>query len=282
MHYNIGNGYNVLGNLAKAISHYQFSLDLYPENPECLKNYGTILSQLGRKQEAVELFERALQINPRHSQSLFSLAVLQIREQQNFERGIELLSRISIRNATPRLSRLLLEWRAFANIKLKRFQEAIVDLEDVSIEKEDSWHKNNLGACYRAIARISDQWKIKALAYWRGHLKANVDDAEAWYEMGELNYGLGHATGEGAYFLDSIECYRNAVDRKIDASSGVLWDHLGHALSRVGKTSESTIAFRNARLWNPEEYTYCLVQQLVASSLFAEALPPRRFISRAS
>jgi tetratricopeptide (TPR) repeat protein len=98
MHYNIGNGYNVLGDLAKAISHYQSSLNLHAENPECLKNYGSILMKLGRKREAVELFERALQSNPRHSQSLFSLAVYQIREQQNFEKGIELLSMISIRN----------------------------------------------------------------------------------------------------------------------------------------------------------------------------------------
>ena len=74
-HVNFANALrNDLGDLGRAEEHYRLALGLRPRNAVAHTNLGCVLAITGRKDEAAEEFNRALEIDPRLSQAREYLA----------------------------------------------------------------------------------------------------------------------------------------------------------------------------------------------------------------
>ena len=74
-HVNFANALrNDLGDLGRAEEHYRLALELRPRNAVAHTNLGCVLAITGRKDEAAEEFNRALEIDPRLSQAREYLA----------------------------------------------------------------------------------------------------------------------------------------------------------------------------------------------------------------
>lgn len=71
---NWGNALSKLKQYEEAISKYQQALRLKPDFPEAMNNWGASLNDLTRCKEAVDKFEKALRINPNNYTSIFNTA----------------------------------------------------------------------------------------------------------------------------------------------------------------------------------------------------------------
>ncbi len=67
---NLGVAFNLLGRTEDAIELYDRALEIKPDDYDSLRNKGVSLTKLGRMGEAIELYDRALEIKPYDYDSL--------------------------------------------------------------------------------------------------------------------------------------------------------------------------------------------------------------------
>ena len=59
-----------LGKYNEAIEYYDKALEIDPENAEALNNKGVALDDLGKYNEAIEYYDKVLEIDPKHADSI--------------------------------------------------------------------------------------------------------------------------------------------------------------------------------------------------------------------
>lgn len=52
-----------------AMQYHQYALKLQPKNADFLNNYGALLYQIGKKDEASDMYQKALRINYHHEKA---------------------------------------------------------------------------------------------------------------------------------------------------------------------------------------------------------------------
>jgi Tfp pilus assembly protein PilF len=72
----LGNDYFDLRQPQQAVNAYAKALELQPDNPDVLTDQGVMLRELKQFDHAVQNFERANQVNPRHLQSLYNAGIV--------------------------------------------------------------------------------------------------------------------------------------------------------------------------------------------------------------
>ncbi len=72
----LGNVYYDLGNFAKAADYYERARAIRDDSADVLTDLGVSYRELGRGREAVELFDRAAELQPEHWQSRYNAAVV--------------------------------------------------------------------------------------------------------------------------------------------------------------------------------------------------------------
>lgn len=68
-HYNLGNVYSDLGNLALAKVHYELSTEIEPEYPNSFYNLGLVLISLKQYKEAIQSINRYVELAPTSEQA---------------------------------------------------------------------------------------------------------------------------------------------------------------------------------------------------------------------
>ncbi|MGP8201202.1 MAG: tetratricopeptide repeat protein [Limisphaerales bacterium] len=74
-HYNLALSYNKQGRLDEAIEQYQKTLQIQPDHAECHYSLGVALAQKGRLEEAITHYQQALQITPGNAKAHLNLGV---------------------------------------------------------------------------------------------------------------------------------------------------------------------------------------------------------------
>ena len=85
----LGHAYFDANQYGKAIRAYQQSLDLFPDNPDVLTELGVIHHRSAAPQKALEAFEKAAFLDPRHEQSRFNKGVVLLNDLHDPQGAIE-------------------------------------------------------------------------------------------------------------------------------------------------------------------------------------------------
>jgi Tfp pilus assembly protein PilF len=111
---------NEEGNLSRAAHHYRRSLELNPEQPRCLSDYGLLCLRLGEVEEGLEHLRKAVALSRDNADSLGKLVSGLCRSGQADEARSTLREGLFRNPRSPRFQKL---WVDFQLLQLRRQQE---------------------------------------------------------------------------------------------------------------------------------------------------------------
>jgi tetratricopeptide (TPR) repeat protein len=223
----------------------QMAARLLPEDAGVHNNLGNALGRLGRLDEAVANYRRALLLSPEFAEAHNNLghALLDLRLPDaaalSLRRAIELKARYA--EAHDNLGSAMLE--------LGRPDEAVASYRRaLEIEPQFGEAHNNLGNALLELGSIEP-----ALASYRRALEINPQFAEAHNNIGNALRGLGQ--------LDDAEAsYRRAI--VINPYFAEAYCNLGIALRLQGRTAEAQDSCRRALELKPQSAaTYAVLAE---------------------
>jgi tetratricopeptide (TPR) repeat protein len=191
-----------------ALRVFEKAVQLKPDDASLWNNFGNACIECNRPREAIASFQRALAIDPAHWDSAFK-AGLMLHHEGRFEEAVACLdvcAKLKPDDATT------LHIRAAALHGLKRFEEALDgDRRAHALDPHDPFIQNNLGSDLVALDRYDE-----GLPWFESALKLRPDFPAA------LN-NMGHALTHLHRFDEAIAAYSRA--KQIDPDNPqATWD----------------------------------------------------------
>ncbi len=90
----LGNDYFDTHQPRKAIEAYGNALQLAPNDPDVLTDQGVMFRDVGEHDKAIANFEKANQIDPNHTQSLYNLGVVYAYDKKDTVRAVQAWKRV--------------------------------------------------------------------------------------------------------------------------------------------------------------------------------------------
>jgi len=234
-HNNLGTSLLNQGNLNEAIQHFERALQLKPDSADAFNNLGGALSKQGKLDEAIQYYERALQLKPDDAEAHNNLGVA-LADQgkpneaiQHYERALQL---------DPDYT------EAHNNLGITladegKLDEAIQHYERVLKLKPDYPEAhNNLG-----IALANQGKSNEAIQHFERALQLKPDYVEA-------HYNLGVALADQGKWDEAIQHYERALQLKPDYAEAHC--NLGFALANQGKLNEAIQHYERALQLKPD------------------------------
>jgi tetratricopeptide (TPR) repeat protein len=198
-----------------------------PDNARALGGLGGALLHAGRAAEAIQCYERALQLNPKLPDYGLGAALLQVGRAAEvipiYERALRL---------DPNLADVCSDLgNALADVG--RVPEAIQYYERaLRLEPNHPEAHNNLGAVLYALGRMQE-----AIQHYQRALQIRPDYPEAEFNLGLALFNTGRLE-------EAVAAFRAVVQRNPGLVAA--WCSLGHALERSGRTEEAAASFEEA------------------------------------
>jgi tetratricopeptide (TPR) repeat protein/tRNA A-37 threonylcarbamoyl transferase component Bud32 len=231
-------------------------------------NKGVALDNLGKPQEAIECYDRALEINPRYAGAWYNKGTA-LDDLGKYQEAI-----VCYDEALEINPRYAEAWSNKGNTlyKLGKFQEAIVCYDEaleINPRYAEAWSNkgvalHGLGKHQEAIAcydkaleinpRLAKIWSNKgnalddlgkyqeAIDCFDRALEINPRYAEAWYNKGTALDDLGK-------LQEAIDCYDRAL--KINPRLAEAWINKGNTLYKLGKFQDEIACYDRALEINP-------------------------------
>jgi len=198
-HLNFGNVLFQKGKVDEAITHYQEALQIKPDYTEARYDLGNALLQRGRVDEAIAQYQEALQLNPDYAESRNCLG-------------------------------LALDQKGRVDEAITQFQKAL------EINPDNAEALNNLGNALLRKGRVDE-----AIAHYQKALKINSDYAEA-------HNNLGNALLQKGRVEQAITHYQVAL--RINPGLAEAHRNLGTVLLQKGSVDEAISQFQQAlQIW---------------------------------
>ncbi|MEM2870175.1 MAG: tetratricopeptide repeat protein [Thermoplasmata archaeon] len=223
-----GDIYYNSGHLQKALEAYDRSLSIRPSF-EALNNKGLVLHREGRHAEALECFEKAVELNP-DDENLWYHRGNVLRELGRHTEAMDSYDRaISLK---PNFERA---WAAagHALLAMGRNEEAIICFESalrIQLDNEHTWHA--IGSALLRMKRYDEAETALAKA-----VEIRPDYWEAWYERAALSLERGR-------FQEAIEFLRKVTEH--NPRHWRSWLELGALLMDKGDEREALLCYSKA------------------------------------
>jgi tetratricopeptide (TPR) repeat protein len=201
-HNSLGNGLAVQGRSVEAIEHYQKAIEIKPNYAEAYYNLGRLFAGQGRFAEAIGYYQRALEIKPNLAEAHYNLGIVLDRQGKPGE-------------------------------AIDHYQKAL------AINPDYAEAHNNLGM---VLARQGQS--AEAIRHFQQALEIKPDYAEA-------HNNLGNALGDQGRYAEAAEHYRKAIEFKPDYAEA--YYNLGNALALQGKYAEAIGHFQKALQLKPDD-----------------------------
>jgi tetratricopeptide (TPR) repeat protein len=227
-----------LGHNDAALELMNRAMQIEPNRADFHSNYGLLLATIGRVDDAVKSYRRALELNPDYAEAANNLGIA-LSALGNKEEAIEEYRRaIKLRASYP---------EAYNNLgsalqSLNRFDEAIASFERaLQLKPEFSEAQNNLGNGLMDAGRFEQALDVygKALAMPR--------------KLPQSYYGLGNALRKLDRLDDALSAFTQAIQLRPDY--GEAHTNLGEALLTAGRISEAVSALAKATELTPKNPT---------------------------
>jgi tetratricopeptide (TPR) repeat protein len=228
---NLGISLKQSGRLDEALQVFDKAIQLKPDDPQAWLRLANVLVGLGRKAEALLTYQRVLQLDPRQWDAAYQCGLL-LHEAERFEEALSCFTRCDEwrPDHVPTL-----QARARALRGLKRFNECLAEvLRADALAPADIVSCNNVGNALLSLKRPEEalQWFDKALA-----LDPNAV---------EVLFNRASALGELCRFEEASEVYDHL--QALDPDSARCKYHRSHLQLLMGQF-EAGWAGREAR-WN--------------------------------
>jgi tetratricopeptide (TPR) repeat protein len=158
------------GRREEALQVFDKAVQLKPDDADLWRNLGDALVEAGRSGEAILAFQQALKLNPRHWDAASKVANL-LYSAQRFEESV---ASFTICNGLQPDHFPTVYMRALALQKLKRFDEALTDnMRAYGLDPASADTCNNTGNVLRALGRNEE-----AISWYDRSLKLRPDFAD--------------------------------------------------------------------------------------------------------
>ena len=275
------------GNAWLALREYETARDVYTtalaemDDPrladlaaQCCKNLGTTLEQLGEHVGAVQLYKRALQLNPDLAEAHFALALQYLRTGENLPLALTHLDAVTYRHGSAVTAPPIQGWRVEILFRMGDTAGAYRELNTLlTAANQFDWIWRSCARQVAKYGRASTDSTAKALAFWRVYLRNHPADVAAQRQhflcLSVLHWDKRPTDS-------NFEEFKSAAARLIDQRDpdpAFLWDRVGHWAQSEGDWNNAEQAFRKAYELEPERYGYCLGTALNFLDRHAEALP---------
>ncbi len=280
LHYTIGNAFSALGdeNAAKAAYEEALADQALLAEPEmaaqALKNLGSSIERLGEPEAAVVHYREALRLDPDLPEAHNALGNYFVRVGR-YEDALEHFDRAIF--AESQLGRVSTVggWKVNVLFNLKEGRAAFREINTL-LSRADSetwiwpWCARQVGS----FGRTTPDNARHALLFWRRFVSAHPDVVAARRELMQVAfYARRHGLDiEKTYaeFRAEFDLHINRFD-KDDAA--FLWDRLGHWAQDDDEWVEAERCFRNAFELEGGHYGYCLGTALNFLGRCEESLP---------
>jgi tetratricopeptide (TPR) repeat protein len=229
-----------LGDESKAWDVYQAIPEVSRNHPaESFFHQGSALSDLGKKQEAIECFDKVISLNPKDADAYLNkgAALYSLGEDKEAIACYDIGISLDPNNASAYLN------KGLALYGLGKKREAIECFDKViSLDPDDA------NAYYVKGLALSDLGDDKeAIACYDIGISLNPDDANAYFVKGSALYGLGDDK-------EAIACYDIGIS--LDSNNASAYLNKGAALSDLGKKQEAIECWDKAISLNPNNALY--------------------------
>jgi tetratricopeptide (TPR) repeat protein len=180
---NLGGALLANGQIDEAIENFQKALQVNPNYTEAHYNLGDAFLRRGQIDEAIQQFQKALQIDPKHAKSHADLgiALYQLgRIEEAIEQYRAALEIDPDNTKTHNDFGLALEQAGRMDEAIAQFQKAL------AIDPQNAEAHFNLGNIFVQTGQFE-----KAIAYYKRALEINPNDAEAYNNLGLAFYQSG-------------------------------------------------------------------------------------------
>ena len=200
-HNALGNVLTAIGRIDEAIAHYEKAVEVMPEYADAYSNLGVALAGRGQIDEAITLYQKALELKPNYVEAHNNLA-----------------------NALASRGQL---------------DEAITHYEKSLETRPDNYVAcNNLGAALARKGRVAE-----AIRQYQKALEIKPDCAEAHSSLGLALAGLGQRDAAMAHYRKALEIQPNHAG---------IHNNFGLALAGCGRLDEAIAHFQAAAKIKPD------------------------------
>jgi protein O-GlcNAc transferase len=235
LHVNHGHVLQRLGRNEQALERFARALDIDPRNANAYCYRARALSELGRRGEAVLDFDRALELEPHRADLHYSRGTL-LQSLQRLDEAVEAYDRALA------IARHLVEAfnnRGTALHELGRLEEALASY-DRAIEIRQDYAKahNNRGFVLQDLRRFDE-----ALMSYRRAFDLKPDYAQCYRNYGITLFELGH-------FEEALLSFRRARTLMPDLIEAYIGE--GKALTELKQVDAAFGCYDRARALNPD------------------------------
>ena len=152
------------GRREEALKAFDKAVQLKPGDAELWRQLGDALLELQRYDHALLSFQHVLKLDPRHQDATYKCGVL-LNDVRRFE---EAVTHLDICDEVLPKHAPTLQARARALLNLRKFEQALADnLQADALAPDNADTLNNIGACLQALGREDEalSWFDRALAH---------------------------------------------------------------------------------------------------------------------
>ncbi len=236
--------------LEEALDEYELICDLYPRYMAAYNNRGRILLQLGRYEEAAEMFEKAAEIDPRGAVPIINLAFMYITVLPNPPASEAACRRLIAIDSEIANYHSLLGWALAVQL---RFDEAQAVFERaLELEPKHDYALPNLGYTLAAAGKPE-----MALLYFRRNLARVRQENRAYAERGailDLAVVLA-ASGDNEQTREFVDQAITQFNEEMVGREWGLGDHayLAQLLAAAGRFDEGEAQLASVMAMVPDD-----------------------------
>lgn len=184
-----------------------------------------------------------------------------------------LLNKILPENLSKTRLSAVYAWKAIAYLNIGSYVEGVESAEhSIKLSPDADFGWKTAGRLYALVRQQDNNWLFKCADFWERFLQKFPHIAEAWAELGFVNWFISNG-GEDLRFAEkSLVAFEKSLKLGFE-DDGLVCDRLGHLYERKDNHQKAEICYKNAVQINAKDFGYCLGVCLMSLKRHKEALP---------
>ena len=223
-----------LGKLDEAVKAYNKALSLNPNYAEGFNNMGIVIQKQGKLEEAIKSYKKAFSIKPNYAEAYFNMGTA-LQNQGKLDKAIEAYNKAILHN--PNYA------QAYYNLGVSQQNQDKLDEAIEAYNKALLYNPNDAQANYNMGIAFKAQGKLdKAIASFNKAISLKPNFAKAYNNMGFALQEQGK--------LEAIEAYNKALSYNPNYAEA--YYNIGFAFKAQGKLDKAIDSYKKAISLKPD------------------------------